>query len=787
MPERESLFHNLLRRRVFQFVGMYVAATWLVIELGDWVTERFDLPDNLTPYVFIGMISLLPAVILFAYGHGAPGKDRWTRMERIFIPLNLVAAAVVLFAVDSTPRVEAATQTVRIEDETGVMQNFEVARRGQHRELLGLFWTNASGNAELDWLSYGLPIMMAHDIDRVSPVITVATPFDPDFDRDLLPGRASAPEDAISRGLAVQIARDRRSGAVVLGSFDSVAGEHLLSATVIDATTGEILGVEETSAADWLDGVDRISARILEILEVQPSDNKNDDPLRQHFSESIEAVRHFTRGEVAINLENDFPTGITEYTSAVSLDPGFAEARGSLSVAHYLSGDLEAARAEATLALRDSYRLSDASKFALKAQRYVYDGDFERVWRVLEIWAEVQPTSTRAYALQARILRLQGGQQALDRAQEAYDRLLELNPNNFDVLLEKAEVEQQRRNFLAAADYLRQFLELEPDSDEARIRLASVYQADGQLDEAQEILEDAAVLSDEPVAPGLALARLQARRGEYDTAIEHLDALLLTGATPQMNLRLLTARMENLVAQGRIRQAMEVHGEVSELARELMPPMLRLFTVDSQEAGMLVLLGETDAAIAIADRISAQIQPPLSDYMNFTYSGIYAAADNRQAFRQWAEKSLAIKEQLPDPMIPFILMEQAQLAVWDGKFDEAIRLCDEANALIAESFIQLVESDTGVFELSIRLADLYLDAGAISKAEAVLQEVLRLYPGNAHAKLVLARGLLAKQDNDLARELLREVADTYAAADADFVYLSKMQALLARLDDKSGS
>lgn len=47
MPESESLFENLMRRRVPQIAGMYIAAMWLVIELGDWVTERFGIQGNL--------------------------------------------------------------------------------------------------------------------------------------------------------------------------------------------------------------------------------------------------------------------------------------------------------------------------------------------------------------------------------------------------------------------------------------------------------------------------------------------------------------------------------------------------------------------------------------------------------------------------------------------------------------------------------------------------------------------------------------------------------------------
>ena len=156
-----------MHRRVPQLVGMYIAATWLVIELGDWITERFNLPATLTTYVFVAMLAMLPAIVLFSYNHGAPGKDAWTTSERVAIPLNVLLALGILYFMSPLPVVEAATETVQISDETGIIQEFEVARQGYHKEVLGFFWRNDSGNSDLDWLSYGLPLMLAHDLNRV--------------------------------------------------------------------------------------------------------------------------------------------------------------------------------------------------------------------------------------------------------------------------------------------------------------------------------------------------------------------------------------------------------------------------------------------------------------------------------------------------------------------------------------------------------------------------------------------------------------------------------------------
>ena len=442
MTEKRSIFESLMHRRVPQLVGMYIAATWMVIELGDWMTERFNLPAILTSYVFVAMLAMLPAVVLFSYNHGARGKDPWTTSERVAIPLNGLLALGVLYFLSPLLDVEAATETVQISDETGIMQEFEVARRGYHKEVIGFFWRNESGNSDLDWLSYGLPLMLAHDLNRVSPVITVETPFDSYAMRNELRNKGYPSFLDEPQGLRVKIARDQRSAALIIGSFAQVDGTISVDATVIDAASGNEIGSHSVAGGDWLTAVDDVSVAVLNYLEVEPSDNQSDDPLGQHFSDSLEAIRHFTNGQVAVDINNDYPQAIAELQSAVALDPEFAEANGELSMTHYLSSDIESARAAASQALKSSYRLSETSKFVLKANRYIYDGDYDRGERVVEIWTQVQPNSTDAFQATAHINRLRGTAESLQRANAAYDRLLELNPKDFGIYRQKAEVDE---------------------------------------------------------------------------------------------------------------------------------------------------------------------------------------------------------------------------------------------------------------------------------------------------------------------------------------------------------
>ena len=43
----------------------------------------------------------MPSVIILTYFHGTPGKDEWTKVERIGIPINVLFITGVLFFGDS--------------------------------------------------------------------------------------------------------------------------------------------------------------------------------------------------------------------------------------------------------------------------------------------------------------------------------------------------------------------------------------------------------------------------------------------------------------------------------------------------------------------------------------------------------------------------------------------------------------------------------------------------------------------------------------------------------------
>ena len=102
--------------------------------------------------------------------------------------------------------------------------------------------------------------------------------------------------------------------------------------------------------------------------------------------------------------------------------------------------------------------------------------------------------------------------------------------------------------------------------------------------------------------------------------------------------------------------------------------------------------------------------------------------------------------------------------------------------MFKQSFLQVALDSLSTSDIYIGVAELYLEAGETEKAKAQLEEILRVFPSNAYAKLILAEVLVAEGDTDSARLFLDEVLTLWAGADEGYVRLKRAEEALASLD-----
>jgi TolB-like protein len=89
---------GLMARRVPHIAGAYLAGSWAVVEVIEWLGEHEFIGEQWAFATMMGLLALVPSVLLIAYTHGAHGRDRSTRAEKIGIPINaLLAILLVVF------------------------------------------------------------------------------------------------------------------------------------------------------------------------------------------------------------------------------------------------------------------------------------------------------------------------------------------------------------------------------------------------------------------------------------------------------------------------------------------------------------------------------------------------------------------------------------------------------------------------------------------------------------------------------------------------------------------
>ena len=100
MPNK-SFVKRLVERRIPHILGSYLVAGTSLILFIEYLVEKYQFPSHYPTLSLFALIGILPSVIILSYFHGAPGKDEWTKVEKVGIPVNVLFIASILFFGDS--------------------------------------------------------------------------------------------------------------------------------------------------------------------------------------------------------------------------------------------------------------------------------------------------------------------------------------------------------------------------------------------------------------------------------------------------------------------------------------------------------------------------------------------------------------------------------------------------------------------------------------------------------------------------------------------------------------
>lgn len=768
-----SLSHEIVERRVLPAVGVYIGASWVVVEILDRLVERYFLSPYITDIVFWGLYSLVPAVILLAWTHGRPGKDRVTRAEKVGIPINLIATAGLLLTVFGGKDLSATADLVTMDNELGEQKAYYVPRESYRRRLAVFFWNNEPASAEDRWLSYGVTELLTQDLQQ-NPFMLVSSPWENGSFGFYNRMKQSGFDDGLDVPLSLkrEIAESAGRDYFVDGNVGVVDGEYRLSARLWDTESMEKIDEVVASGWDLLAVVDEISTGIRDLLDTPPG--KSDLPLAETYGESEEAMRQYIEGLNAILFENDFEKSNQHYDQALNIDPDFVLAWFMKGLNLWEQGDSAGAQEALASAQRLSYRLPERDQVTVKSLTYRLAGEQEKLEKFLRLQVRLQGDAL-SYRRLAYFLMYSG---ALEEAKEQFGNLMAVDSSDIRSNLQLANLERATGNMEAALEYARLYQEARPEDPHSHLLTGDLFLEAGDMDAARERYEEALLLQDPPMTPTLKLALLAIRQGEWAHARELLDEARELSASAQHAISIMQVESLLELRLGRINRTIDLTGQQVEYHRQIMSPVEQVFSYNIPVIQYNILLDRLDIAQGILAEAKQAVQPPLDQFLSFSEAILNAHLGEFEKAEEALQRGAqAIDHFKADYMAFQVPMAKAEIAAEQGDYSRAAQLLEETLEKADRSVLGMgLEHQKSIFYGA--RAQYLVRAGELEVAQRVLDAAFKR--DGAEPLLWVARAML-QNANGTPHMAMASINYALAIwADADPEYTEYKEALALR-------
>jgi TolB-like protein/Tfp pilus assembly protein PilF len=396
----------------------------------DAVMGRGTVPTN-----------VLPAQPPLASGALAKPKHRRTAIAIAIIVAAVVAAAAAAMIVNSylSRRSNASIQSVAV-----------------------MPFVNASGNADLDYLSDGMTETLIKSLSQL-PNLNVKA-------RSTVFRYKGKDTDAktIGKELGVQ--------ALLNGRVIQRGDQLLLSLELIDAQTENVIWTEQydRKQTDLVSLQNEIAGDVSSKLKTELS-GAEQQKLSKSYTTDSEAYRLYLQGRFYLNkrVGNEFDKAEGYFQQAIAKDPNFA--LGYVGLAEFISErDRPKAKEYIMRALALDNQLSDAH--ATLGYQLMLDYDFAASERELKRAIELDPNNGRAYQWNGWRMMMMG---LYDQALASFDRAIEIEPT-------RADIRNNRGACLVAAGRIddgvaeiKKSIELDPTFPWAHSHISFVYRMKG--------------------------------------------------------------------------------------------------------------------------------------------------------------------------------------------------------------------------------------------------------------------------------------------------------------------
>ena len=514
---------ELLRRRVPQVVGIYLAAGWALIEFSDWAVGRFGLSTRITDVLIAALLFALPFVVLAAWRLGVPEGDPAG-------PSHELGAA---GGSKDRPEPALGEQSVAV-----------------------LPFANLSDSAENEYLSDGLSEEIINALARLEGLNVVS--------------RTSVFAWKGRPGDVRDIGRTLGARSVLEGSVQRSGDQLRVTTRLVDVESGFQLwsGKYDRSMEDIFAIEDEIAGSVARALRVLFEDDGLQPHLRAQPAD-IRAYEYVLRGRQFFgqNRKASLEFARQMFHKAIEIDPEYAEAwvgaayAGAMLRMYYptLEKELKEADAESRRALEIDPELADAH--AARGLVHFVSKEMDAAEESMRRAMQLDPFQFEARYFLGR-LRFQQGRhlEAANLFDEATTAREDYQAAFFGAQAREAlgSVADATAHYRTALEIAERHMDLNPDDPRAATMRAVSLCRLGEPEQGKVWAEKALEIDPTDAGVRYNVACLFALEGESERAIDCLEEAIAAGfgnrdwisQDPDLEALRGIPRFEQLVAEG---------------------------------------------------------------------------------------------------------------------------------------------------------------------------------------------------------------------------------------------
>jgi serine/threonine protein kinase/tetratricopeptide (TPR) repeat protein len=476
------------------------------------------------------------------------------------------------------------------------------------------------------------------------------------------------PTDKLDEQPARLVAVNQGISAVVTGELSRRGDKYSLSATALDAVSGNVIAKAEATAGnkdEVLLAIPKLAAPIRKALgDTTPESVQLHSTVGAFTASSLEAVHEYGVGE-ELQFAGKMQDALKAFAKAVELDPNFARAYAAESAVAANLGQFEDSEKYAKLAMEHIDRMTDHERYRVRGLYYMGTSNWPKC---VEEYGELisrYPADNIAYINLASCYAVLRN---FPKALEASRRAVDIAPQGAQQRFALSFNSSYAGDFQAGEREARKVVQLMPSHD-AYLALAESQLGLGQLAQAAETyhnMEKLSAIGASTAASGL--ADLSVYEGRFSEAVRILES----GAAADLRAK----RPENAA------------NKYAALSRTYL------------------LLGQKQAALAAAEKALANSQAMQVKFLagqTFVEAGEAAKGEKLAA-------TLAAEVQAEPQAYAKIIEGAAALSKGDAR--QAIKALAEANNLL----------DTWIGRFKLGRA--YLQAGLFAESDAEFEKCI---------------------------------------------------------------